>query len=348
MKPILFQVCILILPGRDSGVAAIESLISRRGTFDYIILETSGLADPGNLAPLFWVDEGLGSTIYLDGIVTLIDAKNILLSLDESPAPDMVDQHEGAHMTTAHLQISHADVLVINKSDSVPPDYLAHVEDRVRAINGLAKIHVTQYGQIPQLEGFLLDLHAYDGIDGLDSTRRTTAHSHIDPVRLLASPLLSSTPHSIHSLAPLTHSLTHSFTHPTQLLSQTISTITVPVPPLSSSQLHSLTTWLQSLLWDSTLPLPSSSSSSTLSHFSIHRLKGRITTLTGPTKMIQAVRDVFEMVDLNPDPDREEEGGEEGEKENPQKENGKIVLIGRGVAALPIEESLRFKLGYST
>lgn len=184
--------------GRDSGVAAIESLISRRGTFDYIILETSGLADPGNLAPLFWVDDGLGSTIYLDGIVTLIDAKNILLSLDEPPAPDVGDQHEGAHMTTAHLQISHADVLVINKSDSVTPDHLATVEARVRAINGLAKIHMTQYGQIPQLEGFLLDLHAYDGIDGLDTTS-TAAHSHIDPVRLHTPP----------------HSPTHPLTTPT-------------------------------------------------------------------------------------------------------------------------------------
>lgn len=196
-------------------MAAIESLISRRGGFDYIILETSGLADPGNLAPLFWVDDGLGSTIYLDGIVTLIDAKNILLSLDERPpAPDTGDQHEGAHMTTAHSQISHADVLVINKSDSVTPEYLAQVEARVRAINGLAKIHVTQYGQIPQLEGFLLDLHAYDGVDGLDAAS-TNAHSHIDPVRSPHLPSPPTLPHSIHSLTySLTHSLTSSLTSP--------------------------------------------------------------------------------------------------------------------------------------
>ena len=99
---------------KDSGVNAIESLMDRRGAFDYIILETSGLADPGNLAPLFWVDDGLGSSIYLDGIVTLVDAKNILLSLDE-----MAPRNDGAHMadrepadsiheTTAHLQISRA------------------------------------------------------------------------------------------------------------------------------------------------------------------------------------------------------------------------------------------------
>lgn len=174
---------------RDSGVAAIESLISRSGTFDYIILETSGLADPGNLAPLFWLDDGLGSSIYLDGIVTLIDAKNILLTLDETPPPtppglrgDSRSEHdEASHVTTAHSQISHADVIVINKTDTVTSQQLADVQARVEAINGLAKIHTTRYGKIPCLEGFLLDLHAYDGLDALDNT--TKGHSHLDPVR---------------------------------------------------------------------------------------------------------------------------------------------------------------------
>merc|ERR1712093_538226 len=81
---------------KDSGVNAIESLMEKKGAFDYILLETTGLADPGNIAPLFWVDEGLGSTIYLDGIVTLVDAKNILKSLNE-PVEEAIqhDEHEG-------------------------------------------------------------------------------------------------------------------------------------------------------------------------------------------------------------------------------------------------------------
>ena len=157
--------------------------MERRGTFDYIMLETSGLADPGNLAPLFWVDDGLGSSIYLDGIVTLVDAKNILLSLDEPPVqtPEHDNEQPGLHLTTAHLQISHADVIVINKCDSVAPDQLSTVESRIRSLNGLANIHKTQYSQVPQLESFLLDLHAYDGIDNLDTASQ--GHSHLDPVR---------------------------------------------------------------------------------------------------------------------------------------------------------------------
>lgn len=169
---------------RDSGVNAIESLMERKGAFDYILLETTGLADPGNIAPLFWVDEGLGSTIYLDGIVTLIDAKNILRSLDE-PIPETIHhdedrEHGSPLMTTAHLQISHADILVINKSDLVSEGELQAVRHRVEAINGLAKVHVTQRGQVPHLEGLLLDIHAYDDVGFLDTASK--GHSHLDPV----------------------------------------------------------------------------------------------------------------------------------------------------------------------
>jgi G3E family GTPase len=156
--------------------------MERKGTFDYILLETTGLADPGNLAPLFWVDEGLGSTIYLDGIVTLVDAKNIVMSLNENATEehDHVDQ-QGPSLTIAHLQISHADVIVINKSDLVSTDELQSIKERVQAINGLAKVHITQQGRVPQLDEFLLDLHAYDDVGALDIMEK--GHSHLDPVR---------------------------------------------------------------------------------------------------------------------------------------------------------------------
>lgn len=157
--------------------------MERKGAFDYILLETTGLADPGNIAPLFWVDDGLGSTIYLDGIVTLVDAKNILLSLED--AAGKIDGHEdhddhGPLMTTAHVQISHADVIVINKADTVTESELSAVRTRIESINGLAKIHVTEKSVVPQLEGFLLDLHAYDQFD--ESEASAKGHSHLDPV----------------------------------------------------------------------------------------------------------------------------------------------------------------------
>lgn len=159
--------------------------MEKKGAFDYILLETTGLADPGNLAPLFWVDEGLGSTIYLDGIVTLVDAKNILRSLDDQQGKiqdhnDHDDHGKGPLMTTAHVQISHADVIVINKSDLVTKEELDSVIARIQSINALAKVHVTEKSVVPQLEGFLLDLHAYDQFNEAEAASK--GHSHLDPV----------------------------------------------------------------------------------------------------------------------------------------------------------------------
>ena len=161
--------------------------MERRGSFDYILLETSGLADPGNIAPLFWVDDGLGSTIYLDGIVTVVDAKNIIRSL-ESPAFDEIttgikDPHAKHELetTTAHLQISHADMILLNKADTVAAEALGQIRDRVQSINSLAKVVTTQFGQVPELQGTILDLHAYEDVGPLPASR--WGHSHLDPVR---------------------------------------------------------------------------------------------------------------------------------------------------------------------
>ncbi|KAH8194242.1 hypothetical protein TruAng_011588 [Truncatella angustata] len=241
---------------KDTGVNAIESLMEKKGAFDYILLETTGLADPGNLAPLFWVDDGLGSTIYLDGIVTLVDAKNILRSLDD-PA-GKIDGHEehqdhGPLMTTAHVQISHADVIVINKSDLVDAEQLDKVKARIQAINGLAKLHVTSQSAVPDLEGFLLDLHAYDQVDRLDTAGK--GHSHLDP---------------------------------------TISTIAIDVPLLAPEQLEKVDGWLRSVLWEGQLPGVETSQSTPLE---LHRMKARLSFDNGDVKMVQGVREIFEIFD---------------------------------------------------
>jgi len=273
---------------KDQGVNAIESLMERSGKFDYILLETTGLADPGNLAPLFWVDDGLLSTIYLDGIVTLVDAKNILKSLDEPP-PETVHQqdHERkacdtAELTTAHLQISHADIIVLNKSDLVSPAQLEQVMARIRSINGLAKMHTTSHSRIPKLEGVLLDIHAYDRVSADDVDFAAKGHSHLDP---------------------------------------TISTISIPVPPLSSSNLDKVDEWLRRVLWESALP------NSELS-FEVHRAKGRLVTESGQVMLLQGVRDVFELVD-SPDTSNVNDGAMPG----------KLILIGRGLHHTTFEQS---------
>ena len=328
---------------KDAGVNAIESLMARHaattGTskpFDYIILETSGLADPGNLVPLFWVDEGLGSSLYLDGVVCLVDTKNLLLSLDERRLGEQSEGHTGEenggkHETVAHLQISGADVVVINKCETVTSEQLEKVEQRIRSINGLAKVHKTSYSKVPQLESYILDLHAYDGVEALDVEKRP--HNHLDPVSMG-----SYFPSLCIELMRL----------------QTISTVSLPLPILAPSQLDKLEIWLRSILWDSVLPTPGLSSlkdSDMLGgdgpdpkefgrlNFLIHRTKGRVIIADGTVKMVQGVREVFEMEDL----EERRDGGQFGNAYSDVK--GKLVLIGKGLNEELFRRSLEGSLG---
>ncbi|KAJ5666768.1 COBW domain-containing protein 1 [Penicillium macrosclerotiorum] len=276
---------------KDTGVMALESLMERRGTFDYILLETTGLADPGNIAPVFWMDEGLGSSIYLDGIVTLVDAKNIMHLLDEPTPEEKADSHNDDHdhdhgsgpvLSMAHMQISHADVIILNKTDLVTPDELEAVRDRISAINSVAKIHVTDHSRTPQIEGVVLDLHAYDHLADLDFSKK--GHSHIDPA---------------------------------------ISTVAVVTPPIPADKVSKVDSWLQSVLWESTFPVPANGTTQTYpTDFEIHRLKGILRLEDGSNKIIQAVRDVFEIRDSEP---TQSNGDETSVVQC------KIVLIGRGL-----------------
>ncbi|KAF2430993.1 cobW-domain-containing protein [Tothia fuscella] len=290
---------------KDQGVNAIESLMERRGKFDYILLETTGLADPGNIAPLFWVDEGLGSTIYLDGIVTLIDAKNILKSLDEQPPDtdhDGEDHNSSPELTTAHLQISHADVILINKTDLVTPEELNVVTESIQSINSLARLKYTSHSEVPQLEGVLLDLHAYDSVSAQDLDFASKGHSHLDP---------------------------------------NISTITLSVPVLELNQLTELDAWLRSILWDSTFP---GHSGHRVKEFEIHRTKGRILLSDGSIRLVQGVREVFELLDER---ERSSDSGRQSSANSPLHQ-GKLVLIGRGLDVDAFGKSLRTFLAIAT
>lgn len=245
--------------------------MERRGAFDYILLETTGLADPGNIAPLFWVDEGLGSSIYLDGIVTIVDAKNFIRQLEQPRAEEGV--HEG-EMAVAHLQISHADIVVVNKADLVSGAELEGVKERVRSINSLAKVQVTDHSRVPQLEGLVLDLHAYDDVKADELDFASKGHSHLD---------------------------------------RAIGTVTVKVPVVDASGMERVDAWLRSVLWSSKLP-----GLDGFDGWEIHRAKGRMVLSDGRVKMLQGVREIFELIDGTSDTDSADEAG-------------RIVFIGRNL-----------------
>lgn len=105
-----------------------------------------------------------------------------------------------------------------------------------------------------------------------------------------------------------------------------------------------LDAWLRELLWECNLGLPSGQTIPiSAPKPSIHRLKGRILLDSGAVKMVQGVREVFEITDLHRGLDK----GAKDTSEATKDDKGKLVIIGKGLAGLPWEASLRFSLGLS-
>ena len=115
---------------RGDLVRIMGGLMKRKGKFDAIIVETTGLADPAPVAQTFFVDEDVQKNARLDAVVTVADAKWLADRLKDAPE--------------AKNQIAFADVIVLNKTDLVSKPELAEVEARIRGINPYAKLHRTE------------------------------------------------------------------------------------------------------------------------------------------------------------------------------------------------------------
>ena len=104
---------------KDSLVEALEALLTPRADMHYVIIEASGMADPGPVAFIFWLDEALGSRIRLDGIVTCVDAKNIGSHLEFTSSVPMGDStgdrsSQDGGGDKAARQIAFADRIIVN------------------------------------------------------------------------------------------------------------------------------------------------------------------------------------------------------------------------------------------
>ncbi len=120
---------------RGDLIRVLSGLMKRKGGFDAIIIETTGLADPGPVAQTFFVDEDVKARTKLDSVTTVVDAKHVLLRLSDSKE--------------AREQIAFADQIVLNKTDLVSEDDLRMVEARLRRLNPLAPIHRAQRSNVP-------------------------------------------------------------------------------------------------------------------------------------------------------------------------------------------------------
>ena len=120
---------------RGDLIRVIDGLLRRKGRFDAILIETTGLADPAPVAQTFFVDDIVSAKTRLDAVVTVADAKWLSERLKDAPE--------------AKNQIAFADVVLLNKTDLVTPDELAEVEARIRGLNPYATLHRTQRCAIP-------------------------------------------------------------------------------------------------------------------------------------------------------------------------------------------------------
>ena len=111
---------------RGDLIRVLGNLMKRRDKFDYVLVETTGLADPGPVAQTFFMDDEIRAEFALDGIVTLVDAAHIEQQLGRSDE--------------STEQVAFADVLVLNKTDLVDDDALDRLEARLRDMNRMARV----------------------------------------------------------------------------------------------------------------------------------------------------------------------------------------------------------------
>lgn len=133
---------------RGDLIRILGHLMKRRDKFDYIMIETTGMADPGPVAQTFYVDDDMQEKLHLDAIVTLVDAKHIWEHIDDSDE--------------AKEQVAFADVILLNKIDLVAPGDLERLEARIKSMNSMARIYrsrdaVVEMDKILNVGGFNLD-----------------------------------------------------------------------------------------------------------------------------------------------------------------------------------------------
>ena len=120
---------------RGDLIRIVEGLLKRKGKFDAILVETTGLADPAPVAQTFFVDADVREAARLDAVVTVADAKWLTERLKDAPE--------------AKNQIAFADVIILNKTDLVCADEVSEIETRIRAINPYAQLHKTVNCAVP-------------------------------------------------------------------------------------------------------------------------------------------------------------------------------------------------------
>ena len=168
---------------RSDLIETLNRLLERHQNFDYILIESTGLASSGPTAQAFLIEDEISKSLFLDGIITLVDAKHISSNLNEQEV--------------AWEQIAFSNVILLNKSDLVTEPEMEKLEKQMRQINPTAKIckttnAVIDLDQILNIGGFDLkttletatfDTHHHETDEAISSVSLSFP-GHVDPDRL--------------------------------------------------------------------------------------------------------------------------------------------------------------------
>ncbi|MFO7579866.1 MAG: GTP-binding protein [Nitrosomonas halophila] len=153
---------------RGDLVRIFDNLMQKQDKFDHIVIETTGLADPAPVIQSFFVDEVMRTRTQLDAVITVVDSKHIGQHWDSDEAKE---------------QIAFADVVLLNKTDLIPPGTLDDLEQRIRRLASFARIYRTQHSDIPM--DSILGIQAFDLKQALHidpSLLSEDAHQHDESV----------------------------------------------------------------------------------------------------------------------------------------------------------------------
>ncbi|KAI6123461.1 CobW domain-containing protein [Pisolithus croceorrhizus] len=248
---------------KDAGIAAIEKLMQRKGAFDYIVLETTGLADPGPIASIFWQNEeysaGLGKEIILDGVVCVVDAVFGRTQMEEDHSVDGIGE--------SLRQIASSDVVLLNKTDLVQSENdLLETEDMIHRVNPSAPIYRTTHGNIDISR--IININAYRMADHIRPSALNEAGADLGMVA-----------------------------QPKHYELRGISSLQMTIPPLSLERLAKLEKWIQRVLWDKELPKDDSSPDT--HSIQILRCKGLFVMEFGKEYILQGVQTMYEISEVN-------------------------------------------------
>ena len=234
---------------KDSLVETLENLIEKKTDIDYILIEASGMANPGPIASVFWLDDALESRLRLDGVVECVDCLNILMQLKETSSHNDggSDGEGGGGGEEAAQQIAYADRILLNKTDllSSKSDHqkthtLECVLEEIRSINPTAPIHPTTFSQVPDL-AWILDAKCFDAERVKDIDAAFTSNDIIgqdDHLEYICTDDHCKDEGHDHSHSHHQHQHRHTSSVSTTALIQS-----------GSVNLRRVHTWLASLLW---------------------------------------------------------------------------------------------------